>query len=120
MLRPGLIAQASSQHLARQQELVEQMELRRKMRSMVVPTDDAAVRALLRQLAEPVTLFGEREVRAHLMLYVFNYSPSTRALLMKNVLATSQTEQLHIVATAAPCSAEPLLLTLISFRCGTC
>ena len=29
---------------------------------VVVPTDDGKVRQLLRQLAEPVTLFGEREV----------------------------------------------------------
>lgn len=33
------------------------------MRQTVVPTDDGKVRQLLRQLGEPITLFGEREVR---------------------------------------------------------
>ena len=33
------------------------------MRSLVVPTNDREVRALLRSLGEPITLFGEREVR---------------------------------------------------------
>lgn len=55
--------QASSAHLQRQAELVEKMELQRKMRSLVVPTNDREVRMLLRQLGEPITLFGEREVR---------------------------------------------------------
>lgn len=32
------------------------------MRSLVVPTSDSEVRQLLRQLEEPITLFGEREV----------------------------------------------------------
>lgn len=56
------LPQASSAHLQRQQELVAQMELRRKMRSLVVPTSDSEVRQLLRQLEEPITLFGEREM----------------------------------------------------------
>lgn len=42
---------------------VAEFELKRKMRSMVVPTDDVKVRQMLRQLEQPITLFGEREVR---------------------------------------------------------
>lgn len=42
---------------------MHEMELRRKMKTAVVPTNDAEVRKALRQLGEPVTLFGEREVR---------------------------------------------------------
>ncbi len=45
------------------EQKVKDFELKRKMRSTVVPTDDAKVREQLRQIAEPVTLFGEREVR---------------------------------------------------------
>ncbi|GAB4822458.1 hypothetical protein N2152v2_009504 [Parachlorella kessleri] len=56
------LPQASSEQLHKQRELVEQMELQRRMRALVVPTDDASVRALLRQLEEPMTLFGEREM----------------------------------------------------------
>ena len=42
---------------------VEELELRRTMRSLVVPVMDGEVRALLRRMGEPITLFGEREVR---------------------------------------------------------
>ncbi|KAG2441873.1 hypothetical protein HXX76_003480 [Chlamydomonas incerta] len=41
---------------------IQEFELRRKIRQVVVPTDDGKVRQLLRQLGEPVTLFGEREM----------------------------------------------------------
>lgn len=45
-----------------QEEAVRQMEIRRRMRAEVVPTQDADVRKMLRQLEHPITLFGEREV----------------------------------------------------------
>ena len=54
--------QASRQHLEEHMAKVEQLELRRAMRSIVVPVLDAEVRTLLRQMGEPITLFGEREV----------------------------------------------------------
>ncbi|KAG2485719.1 hypothetical protein HYH03_015603 [Edaphochlamys debaryana] len=41
---------------------MKEFELRRKIRQVVVPTDDGKVRQLLRQLGEPITLFGEREM----------------------------------------------------------
>lgn len=61
---PHLLAalQASAEQARKQQELMREIELRRKMKATVVPTNDADVRRLLRQLGEPVTLFGEREV----------------------------------------------------------
>lgn len=43
---------------------MDELELKRKMKSLVVPAIDADVRKLLRQLGEPITLFGERQVRA--------------------------------------------------------
>ena len=48
--------------MRKQQELMKEIELRRKMKATVVPTNDQEVRRMLRQLGEPVTLFGEREV----------------------------------------------------------
>lgn len=60
---PRANRQASAEHMRRQQELMKEIELRRKMKATVVPTNDADVRRQLRQLREPVTLFGEREVR---------------------------------------------------------
>lgn len=41
---------------------VQEFELKRKMKATVVPTDDVKVRQVLRQLGEPITLFGEKEV----------------------------------------------------------
>lgn len=43
-------------------KVVKDLELKRKIRQVVVPTDDGKVRQLLRQLGEPITLFGEREM----------------------------------------------------------
>ncbi|EIE25482.1 WD40 repeat-like protein [Coccomyxa subellipsoidea C-169] len=54
--------QASRHAQILQEEAVRQMELRRRMRAAVVPTQDAEVRRTLRLLKEPVTLFGEREM----------------------------------------------------------
>ena len=41
---------------------VKDFELKRKMKVTVVPTDDVKVRQMLRQLGEPITIFGEKEV----------------------------------------------------------
>lgn len=49
---------------ARQERLIAQVEERRRLRATVVPTDVGEVKALLRQLGQPITLFGEREVWA--------------------------------------------------------
>ena len=45
-----------------QEEAIKQVDLRRRMRATVVPAVDKDVRAMLRQLGEPITLFGEQEV----------------------------------------------------------
>ena len=55
--------QAARREKEEQEKLLREFEMRRKVRSTVVPTDDGKVRTLLRQLGEPVTLFGEKEVR---------------------------------------------------------
>lgn len=39
--------------------LIEQLERKKKMRRMAVPTDDKKVRERLRAYGEPITLFGE-------------------------------------------------------------
>ncbi|KAK9810076.1 hypothetical protein WJX72_004396 [[Myrmecia] bisecta] len=45
-----------------QEELIRQVNERRRMRETVVPTSDADVRRMLRQMDEPITLFGEKEM----------------------------------------------------------
>ena len=42
------------------QILLDELERKKKARSMAVPTDDGRVKARLREIGEPITLFGER------------------------------------------------------------
>ena len=44
--------------------LLDELERKKKARSLAVPTDDNKVKARLREIGEPITLFGER-VRPH-------------------------------------------------------
>lgn len=60
--RNDLPLQGGNQQRAEDLEKIRQLELKRAMKNIVVPVIDAEVRALLRQLDEPITLFGEREV----------------------------------------------------------
>lgn len=48
------------------------MEERRRLRATVVPTDVGEVKALLRQLGQPITLFGEREVCGRMNAFSFD------------------------------------------------
>ncbi len=45
--------------------MLEAVEERRALRETTVPTSDADVRAALRAIKEPVTLFGEQQVQLH-------------------------------------------------------
>lgn len=54
--------QSSRRDLEEQEKLIQEFELRRKIKTVVVPTDDVKVRQMLRLLGEPITLFGERQV----------------------------------------------------------
>lgn len=56
-------SQAGQRQREEQEKLLREFELRRRIRSTVVPTDDIKVRTMLRALGEPITLFGEKEVR---------------------------------------------------------
>lgn len=42
------------------QALLDELERKKRARVMAVPTDDGRVRARLREIGEPITLFGER------------------------------------------------------------
>ena len=53
------LSDGSEQTRERQEELMRELESRRRQRAIAVTTDDGEVRAQLRQHGEPVTLFGE-------------------------------------------------------------
>lgn len=40
--------------------ILDELERKRKARTLAVPTDDNRVKARLREIGEPITLFGER------------------------------------------------------------
>ena len=53
----GLAAEYARQE---NQAILEELERKKRARSIAVPTDDGRVRKRLRDLGEPITLFGER------------------------------------------------------------
>ncbi|KAJ1375476.1 WD40/YVTN repeat-like-containing domain superfamily [Sesbania bispinosa] len=46
----------------RQEKAMQELMMKRRAAALAVPTNDMAVRARLRHLGEPITLFGEREM----------------------------------------------------------
>ncbi|CAK5274022.1 unnamed protein product [Mycena citricolor] len=53
------------------QVILDELERKKKARTMAVPTDDNRVKARLRELGEPITLFGERAAdRRDRLIYV--------------------------------------------------
>lgn len=46
----------------RQEKAIQELLMKRRASALAVPTNDMAVRARLRRLGEPITLFGEREM----------------------------------------------------------
>jgi len=56
--------------------ILDELERKKKARAMAVPTDDNRVKARLREIGEPITLFGERVCPTshfHLMVYICYY-----------------------------------------------
>ena len=64
---------------AENQALLEELERKKKMRAIAVPTDDGRVRARLREIGEPITLFGERAAdRRDRLIYVLSQIQAAR------------------------------------------
>ncbi|KAG6334597.1 hypothetical protein ID866_4491 [Astraeus odoratus] len=59
--------------------ILDELERKKKARNMAVPTDDNRVRARLRELGEPITLFGERQAdRRDRLIYVLSQINAAR------------------------------------------
>lgn len=56
------ITEESRQVRERQEKAMRELMMKRRAAALAVPTNDMAVRARLRRLGEPITLFGEREM----------------------------------------------------------
>ena len=68
------------------QAMLDELERRRRARLMAVPTDDGRVRARLREIGEPITLFGERVSHVPHSLLLLKY---TSQQIAGNVSSTS-------------------------------
>lgn len=53
--------------------ILDELERKKKARSLAVPTDDNKVKTRLREIGEPITLFGER-VRIAIGIHYFPHS----------------------------------------------
>ncbi|KAF8906296.1 WD40-repeat-containing domain protein [Gymnopilus junonius] len=59
--------------------ILDELERKKKARAMAVPTDDNRVRARLREIGEPITLFGERAAdRRDRLIYVLSQINAAR------------------------------------------
>ncbi|XP_052179956.1 U4/U6 small nuclear ribonucleoprotein PRP4-like protein [Diospyros lotus] len=56
------VSEQSRQIRERQEKAMQELLMKRRAAALAVPTNDMAVRARLRRLGEPITLFGEREM----------------------------------------------------------
>ncbi|EIW79361.1 WD40 repeat-like protein [Coniophora puteana RWD-64-598 SS2] len=61
------------------QVILDELERKKKARNMAVPTDDNRVKARLREIGEPITLFGERAAdRRDRLIYVLSQINAAR------------------------------------------
>ncbi|KAI5833270.1 WD40 repeat-like protein [Schizophyllum commune Tattone D] len=64
---------------AENQALLDELERKKKARAMAVPTDDNRVKMRLREIGEPITLFGERAAdRRDRLIYVLSQINAAR------------------------------------------
>jgi U4/U6 small nuclear ribonucleoprotein PRP4 len=66
---------SSERARAEAQGLLQELDRKRKARSLAVPTDDGRVRARLREIGEPITLFGERVGSFNYLAYFLSSKP---------------------------------------------
>ena len=64
--------------------ILDELERKKKARALAVPTDDNRVRARLREIGEPITLFGERVSHNFVASYMFSQHNS-RPLIVETV-----------------------------------
>ncbi|EPS62529.1 hypothetical protein M569_12261, partial [Genlisea aurea] len=111
---PNRIAKASNQEYQvseesklardRQEKVVQELMIKRRAAALAVPTNDNAVRARLRRLGEPVTLFGEREMERRDRLRMHMAKLDSEGQLDKLMKAHEDEEA--AVSTAAPSEPE--------------
>ncbi|KAF8475189.1 U4/U6 snRNP-specific spliceosomal protein [Russula ochroleuca] len=73
--------------------ILDELERKKKARALAVPTDDNRVKARLREIGEPITLFGERAAdRRDRLIYVLSQINAARGEDIMDVDAKSESE----------------------------
>ncbi|KAL0575970.1 hypothetical protein V5O48_006004 [Marasmius crinis-equi] len=74
--------------------ILDELERKKKARTMAVPTDDNRVKARLREIGEPITLFGERAAdRRDRLIYVLSQINAARGDYSADVQEESSSEE---------------------------
>lgn len=87
----------------RQEKALQELLMKRRAAALAVPTNDLAVRARLRRLGEPITLFGEREMERRDRLRMLMARLDAEGQLEKLMKAHEDEE-----ASAAPAEEEDI------------
>jgi U4/U6 small nuclear ribonucleoprotein PRP4 len=85
------------------QVILDELERKKKARTMAVPTDDKRVKTRLREIGEPITLFGERVsallLRACWILRLFSQAADRRDRLiyvLSQINAARGDDSMHV------------------------
>lgn len=89
----------------RQEKAMQELLMKRRAAALAVPTNDMAVRARLRRLGEPITLFGEREMERRDRLRMLMARLDAEGQLEKLMKAHEDEEA---AASAAPAEEEDI------------
>lgn len=89
----------------RQEKALQELLMKRRAAALAVPTNDMAVRARLRRLGEPITLFGEREMERRDRLRMLMARLDAEGQLEKLMKAHEDEEA---AASAAPAEEEDI------------
>lgn len=92
------ISEESKQVRERQEKAMQELLMKRRAAALAVPTNDMAVRARLRRLGEPITLFGEREMERRDRLRMIMVRLDTEGQLEKLMKANEEEEAAASVA----------------------
>ncbi|KIJ55273.1 hypothetical protein M422DRAFT_151784 [Sphaerobolus stellatus SS14] len=84
---------ASERARIENQALLEELDRKKRARTTAVPTDDNKVKARLREIGEPITLFGERAAdRRDRLIYVLSQINAARGEEGGSIVAESDSE----------------------------
>lgn len=97
------VSEESRKARERQEKAVQELLMKRRAAALAVPTNDNAVRARLRRLGEPITLFGEREMERRDRLRTLMAKLDSEGQLEKLMKAHEEEEA---ASTAAPSELE--------------